>query len=187
MQELPTRLQERLDQEFQEENSTPLDYMARGNEIPPDVLGFTLFLQTQQQQLLDMHVPENLWRKLYHKLKDEIFDSGSVFQFAFDEDDDRIKLIVSDEVPNGVIAANSDIFLVDHFWTSTVENSMNQLRTVPNLLERLCGIFEITGKRPTIACSSALYLKVIFWNVLCFWTLQMRSKNKMKQNVRIRW
>ncbi len=144
-QDLTTSLQERLDLEFLEENSTPLDFMARGKEIPQDVLGFTLFLQTQQQQLLDMHVPENLWRKLYHKLKNEIFDSGSAFQFAFDEDDNRIKLVVSDEVPDGVLAANSDIFLIDHFWTSTVENSMNQLRTVPHLLERLSDIFEIKG------------------------------------------
>ena len=38
-------VQNKLKEEFDEESSTPLDYMARGCEIPADVLDFTLFLQ----------------------------------------------------------------------------------------------------------------------------------------------
>lgn len=46
--------------------------MARGCEIPANVLDFTLFLQAHQQQLQDMRVPESLWRKLHNKVRREL-------------------------------------------------------------------------------------------------------------------
>lgn len=61
-------VQTAINEEFSEESSTPLDYMARGCEIPTNVLDFTLFLQAHQQQLQDMRVPETLWRKLHSKV-----------------------------------------------------------------------------------------------------------------------
>jgi hypothetical protein len=93
-------VQNKLKEEFDEESSTPLDYMARGCEIPADVLDFTLFLQVRaglgllrqqqtthdkrhaadiclllqahQQQLQSMRVPESLWRKLHNKVRPRI-------------------------------------------------------------------------------------------------------------------
>lgn len=106
-----------------------------------------------------MRVPESLWRKLHNKVrpricsvltavanhtvqhqpltlflplaaqvKNEIFDSGNYFQFAMDEDGNML-LMLNDELENG-LAAGSDVFLVDHFWTTTIDNSRNQVRAL---------------------------------------------------------
>lgn len=75
-------------------------------------------------------------------MKNETFDSGRYFQFGMDEDGNML-LILSDELEEG-LPADSDIFLVDHFWTSTIENTRKQLRTVPNLLERMSAIVGVS-------------------------------------------
>jgi len=119
-----------------------------------------------------MGVPPVLWNSLYKKLSKEIFDAGSVFQFVQfaddDEDEERDEDFVQfvdtdDEDEEGdahnfgvapkrklrlqVLAedmkARSQIFLVDHAWTTSPEDARKQLRATPKLLERMASLMEI--------------------------------------------
>ncbi len=45
------------------------------------------------------------------------------------DEDGNMLLMLNDELENG-LAAGSDVFLVDHFWTTTIDNSRNQVRAL---------------------------------------------------------
>jgi len=64
------------------------------------------------------------------QIREETFDAGNYFQFGVDEDSNML-LILNDELDNK-LKAGSDIFLVDHFWTTIIENARNQVGGQPN-------------------------------------------------------
>jgi tubulin--tyrosine ligase-like protein 12 len=119
----------------------PLDFLARGLQIPQDVLDYHVFLNKHHQQLIAYNIPKPLWKVLYDKLKNEVFDSGEYFQFAMSEDDQSLFVIAKRP-----IAALSNIFLIDHAWTTTPENARKQLQDNPNLLPRMEQMMGIVQK-----------------------------------------
>ena len=119
----------------------PLDYLARGKEIPADVTDYVIFEAAHAEQLTAKGVPRQLWRKLFEKLRKEIFDAGSFVQFARDGDG-NILLIA-----NSAIKAYQDIFLIDHAWSTTLAKAHQQLTEFPALVDRMMGILGIESQK----------------------------------------
>ncbi|RHY63490.1 hypothetical protein DYB34_008726, partial [Aphanomyces astaci] len=72
----------------------------------------------------------------------EVFDAGSYFQLAQDEDGDLHAVVLQDIDPSDDPNA---IFLIDHAWTFTTDNNKprDMLTTVPSLLGRMENLMHI--------------------------------------------
>lgn len=115
---------------------------------------YNTFLRIHQPQLESSGIPLLFWEKLYKKLKDQIFDSGLVFQLAridYDDNDreptDPIwKLFASTEISS---SNTENIYLVDHAWTYSVDSARRNLEEIPGLLDRMCALmgFDVEESR----------------------------------------
>ena len=112
------------------------------------------FLQTHQFQLVFNSIPKHLYRRLYEKMKNEIFDSGTYFQLCpVDDDDEELEKPFNPErrfyvstLENVVLDPENDenaIFLIDHAWTYRIKDARNDLKTIPNLYERMATLMNI--------------------------------------------
>ncbi|XP_072745998.1 tubulin--tyrosine ligase-like protein 12 isoform X2 [Anoplolepis gracilipes] len=106
---------------------------------------FNIFLQIHKPQLQSYGIPQLFWENLYKKLKNQIFDSGLVFQLAkveYENEEKHVtepmwKLIVS--AKSGIsIKDPNNIYLIDHAWTYDISSARQNLTQVPNLLDRMC-------------------------------------------------
>ncbi|OQS03208.1 ubulin-tyrosine ligase [Thraustotheca clavata] len=105
---------------------------------------YSTFLAQHEAQLRGANVPQHLWPSLFQKLCQEIFDAGNYFQLARDQDGDLHAVAIQD-----LDASNRDaIFLIDHAWTFTNENSnaRNTLKNVPSLLPRMENLMQLSGE-----------------------------------------
>eukprot|EP00727_Mastigamoeba_balamuthi_P006412 m51a1_g2391 hypothetical protein (1004) ;mRNA; f:727949-731590 len=126
---------------------SPLDFLARAMPVPREVAEYTIFAGTHKQQLEAAGVPEKLWKVLFNKVRNEVFDAGTLLSFAQLPDEDKAVLVVARE--DG-IKAESDIFLIDHAWTTSLDNAREQLETLPNLLPRMEEMMGLSGdSKPT--------------------------------------
>ncbi|CAF0757011.1 unnamed protein product [Adineta ricciae] len=113
------------------------------------------FLRTHEFQLVLNNIPKHFYRRLYEKMKNEIFDSGSYFQLCpVDDDDDEIeegafnaerRYYVS-TLENVVLDPNTDenaIFLIDHAWTYRIKDARSNLQNIPNLYERMASLMNV--------------------------------------------
>ncbi|EKE39810.1 hypothetical protein ENUP19_0198G0015 [Entamoeba nuttalli] len=106
------------------------------------------FMQSHQEQFKRLGIPSNLVIPLYHKLVEQIFDAGKVFQFC--EMPEGIVPENGRKSPFGLlcikeegIEANSDIFLIEHHFTAEREDAMMAIAKNPQILveyEELFGI-----------------------------------------------
>src|SRR5579871_4643653 len=115
------------------------------------------FLQTHEFQLVLNNIPKHFYRRLYEKMKNEIFDSGSYFQLCpvDDDDDDEDEFSKSfnperryyvSTLENVVLDPHNDenaIFLIDHAWTYRIKDARNNLINIPNLYERMVSLMNI--------------------------------------------
>jgi len=62
----------------------------------------------------------------------EDFDLGSVAKIIKDEGAESVDLMATKN-----IAANSDVFLIDHAWTFRFQDALDTLKENPALVERL--------------------------------------------------
>lgn len=102
------------------------------------------FLETHQAQLVAAQVPQHLWPVLYYKLTHDLLDAGEYFFLARDEDGD-LHAVVRDDVDLAAVQPESDeaLFLVDHAWTFTAEQCLEQLSQSPPLLQRMENLLQI--------------------------------------------
>lgn len=114
------------------------------------------FLQTHQFQLVFNSIPKHLYRSLYEKMKNEIFDSGTYFQLCpVDDDDEEVAKPFNPErrfyvstLENVILDPQHDenaIFLIDHAWTYRIKDARNDLETIPNLYERMAVLMNINS------------------------------------------
>jgi tubulin--tyrosine ligase-like protein 12 len=114
------------------------------------------FLQTHQLQFVFNNIPKHLYRRLYEKMKNEIFDSGSYFQLCpVDDDDEEIKKAFSPErrfyvctLKDVVLDPDNDenaIFLIDHAWTYRIKDARENLKSIPNLYERMASLMNVNS------------------------------------------
>jgi hypothetical protein len=86
-------------------------------ELDLSSYSFDQFLLDHEPQLRHFKVPQTLWPRIHEKLINEIFDAGSAFMFAQEEDSDG-KLQLGVYTAEGVdLEAESEVFLIDHAWT----------------------------------------------------------------------
>ncbi|ORY81192.1 hypothetical protein LY90DRAFT_697816 [Neocallimastix californiae] len=105
--------------------------MAVSNEIN----NFVNFHKHQLQS-----VPESLWEKLYNKLKNQDFNSGELFEIRYDVDKKEKSLHLKDGC---CLESGSDIFLIDHSWTTNPENAAGELLNTSGLLKRMESLFNV--------------------------------------------
>jgi len=114
------------------------------------------FLQRHQLQLVFNNIPKHLYRRLYEKIKNEIFDSGRYFQLCpVDDDDEELVKPYNPErrfyvstIENVVLDPENDenaIFLIDHAWTYRIKDARNDLNSIPNLYERMASLMNINS------------------------------------------
>ncbi|KAF9393113.1 Tubulin--tyrosine ligase-like protein 12 [Podila verticillata] len=96
------------------------------------------FLQIHQYQLAN--IPESLWEPLFKKLVQDLFDAGDSLELHYGDPLDVYSLHVKKE---GGLKKHSDIFLIDHAWTTKPETSKAQLLDNPQLVERLTSMMDI--------------------------------------------
>ncbi|CAF1397773.1 unnamed protein product [Rotaria magnacalcarata] len=115
------------------------------------------FLQTHEFQLLVNNIPKHFYRRLYEKMKNEIFDSGSYFQLCpADDDDEELEGTYNAErryyvstLQDIVLDPHNDenaIFLIDHAWTYRIKDARNNLTTIPTLYERMASLMNIDAE-----------------------------------------
>jgi tubulin--tyrosine ligase-like protein 12 len=117
---------------------------------------YNQFLQTHQLQLVFNNIPKHLYRRLYEKMKNEIFDSGTYFQLCpVDDDDEELVKPYNPErrfyvstIENVVLDPDNDenaIFLIDHAWTYRIKDARNDLNSIPNLYERMASLMNVNS------------------------------------------
>lgn len=105
---------------------------------------FSDFLDNHKQQLLSYAIPIEFWETLCKKLQNHIFDAGNKFSvLKFDYSDSersetdplyRVEVSNADGIRKD---DRSNIYLIDHAWTYSINNARQDLRDHPNLLERM--------------------------------------------------
>jgi len=112
------------------------------------------FLQTHEFQLVLNNIPKHFYRRLYDKMKNEIFDSGSYFQLCpIDDDDEELEKNFNPEhryyvstLEDIILDPNNDenaIFLIDHAWTYRIKDARKNLINIPNLYERMALLMNV--------------------------------------------
>ncbi|KAJ2803741.1 hypothetical protein H4R20_002775 [Coemansia guatemalensis] len=124
------------------------------------MLDYGRFEATHQQQLEALDLPRSLWKVLHKKIVQECFDIGEWVVFAETEADDddgnSCAAGITDTrlcLKKGELEAISDVFLVDHAWTTSISQAFSDLSSIPGLLERmerLTGIYEAKYEGPGI-------------------------------------
>lgn len=111
---------------------------------------YNSFLALHKPQLLLSAIPEHFWPTLCKKLHDQIFDSGLTFQLVQIDYEDSEKMPYD---PLWTVMAITDIdksdsahiYLIDHAWTFKANSIRNTLRNVPELLQRMCAMMQVTA------------------------------------------
>lgn len=93
---------------------------------------FATWLTFHGPQLDAMQLPEPLKRKLWQKVTFEDFDIGSTAKIIKDENTESTDLQCTKD-----LAANSEVFLIDHAWTFRFQDALDTLKANPALVERL--------------------------------------------------
>merc|ERR1712000_502934 len=93
------------------------------------------FLRSHRSQLEGVGLPESLWKRLFIKLKAQIFDAADTFEFEYDPN--TTTGVEYRVVTKKALQPLSDVFLIDHAWTTTADKAREQLRTIPHLLQRM--------------------------------------------------
>jgi len=112
------------------------------------------FLRTHEFQLVLNNIPKHFYRRLYEKMKNEIFDSGSYFQLCpVDDDDEDLEEYFNGEhryyvstLENIILDPHNDenaIFLIDHAWTYRIKDARNNLINIPKLYERMAALMNV--------------------------------------------
>ncbi|KAJ2392492.1 hypothetical protein GGI05_002655, partial [Coemansia sp. RSA 2603] len=127
------------------------------------MLQYGQFEAAHRQQLESLGLPKPLWQVLFKKLSADVFDIGSYVVFGSNSDDSSL---VSQSLTEHTLCLSQDkldalsnVFLIDHAWTTTIDRAAGELDSSPGLLERmetLTGIFEPHEKMPIMPNTESL-------------------------------
>ncbi|XP_073238294.1 tubulin--tyrosine ligase-like protein 12 [Porites lutea] len=108
-----------------------------------DEVEYSQFLAVHKGQLIMADIPEQYWTTLHKKLKNEIYDAGSYFTMAADEEGSLRVFVTTDD---GIKTSDPDcVFLIDHSWTYEVNYARSQLKAVPGLADRMALLMGVTN------------------------------------------
>ncbi|KAI8332804.1 tubulin-tyrosine ligase family-domain-containing protein [Chlamydoabsidia padenii] len=101
---------------------------------------FESFVAVHQYQLKS--IPEDLWQPLFMKLGEDYLDAGSTMELHHGDPLPGYSLHLKND--GSCLEKHSDIYLIDHAWTTTPETAKQQLKdNTINLLERLENLMGI--------------------------------------------
>ncbi|KAI7856010.1 tubulin-tyrosine ligase family-domain-containing protein [Circinella umbellata] len=103
---------------------------------------FEAFVTVHQYQLAA--IPEDLWLPLFMKLGEDYLDAGNYVELHYGDPLEGYSL----HAKNGdqPIKKHSEIFLVDHAWTTQPDNAHKELLENHKLLERLENLMDIEAE-----------------------------------------
>ena len=116
------------------------------------------FLRTHEFQLVVNNIPKHLHRRLYEKMKNDIFDSGEYFQLCPVDDDEaeednneknnfnpehRYYVSTLENVVLDPAQDENAIFLIDHAWTYRIKDARNNLINISGLYERMAALMNV--------------------------------------------
>ncbi|KAI8641321.1 tubulin-tyrosine ligase family-domain-containing protein [Parasitella parasitica] len=99
---------------------------------------FESFKAVHQYQLSS--IPEELWQPLFVKLGEDYLDAGNVAELHHGDPLEGYSLHAKADKS---LKKHSDIFLVDHAWTTSPENAKQELRLNTALMDRLENLMNI--------------------------------------------
>ncbi|KAJ2160570.1 TP53 regulating kinase [Coemansia sp. RSA 552] len=117
------------------------------------MLRYGRFEGMHRQQLEALGLPRKLWRALFTKLSEETFDIGKWVAFGDEGSDSSIggrRLQLNREA----LEPESNVFLVDHAWTTSVARALDDLDHVPGLLERMEQLTGVSEPRDETAADT---------------------------------
>ncbi|KAJ1816454.1 hypothetical protein LPJ75_002018, partial [Coemansia sp. RSA 2598] len=126
------------------------------------MLRYGQFEAAHKQQLESSGLPKHLWQVLYKKLSSEILDIGDYAVLSSVGDSENHAAYMTEHklcLSQDKLDALSNVFLIDHAWTTTLDQALSQIDSAPGLLERmetLTGIFEPHEKMPIMPNTESL-------------------------------
>lgn len=122
---------------------------TRDQEQDRDAGGYAQFEALHSAALRAAALPRNLWKSLFYKITNEVFDAGEVFGILQVQDSEdtppRVvgsKVVVTRE--SGLKKDDPDsVFLVDHAWTYRMPDARQQLLELPGLMPRMAALFGV--------------------------------------------
>eukprot|EP00741_Cyanophora_paradoxa_P003340 tig00000692_g3246.t1 len=144
-------------------------------------ISYEEFIELHRAQLQACGLPQQLWRTAFEKLIEEKFDAGEYLQVVYvavedeDEDEDEEDAgAASGEGAEASVAAKSEerlsgyrvrasrpidrhsnVFLIDHAWSTSWGEARKQLREIPGLVERLLTMFDVAVGEEEVAALRA--------------------------------
>lgn len=110
---------------------------------------YLIFLTNHEAQLKTNNVPEQFWKPLCLKLKNQIFDAGNNFSMLYiepdesnSEDPSSVKVVVSTDLLDP--SDGNNIYLIDHAWTFKASEAKLHLMEVPGLVERMGKLMNLS-------------------------------------------
>jgi len=117
---------------------TGADFLAMGMQVPPPMAAFDRFVAIHKLQMDSIGLPERLWMIAFEKLSFELFDAGDAFELHYDE---GYRLVMKKDMEK-----ESGLYLVDHAWTTDYQHARNQLKQMPQLLERMYNLMDLDAE-----------------------------------------
>lgn len=99
---------------------------------------FDAFVTVHQYQLAS--IPEELWQPLFMKLGEDYLDAGNFVELHHGDPLEGYSLHVK---ADQTLKKHSDIFLIDHAWTTSPETAKQELSTNFTLMDRLENLMSI--------------------------------------------
>lgn len=110
---------------------------------------YLIFLTNHEAQLKTNNVPEQFWKPLCLKLKNQIFDAGNNFSMLYIEPDESnsedppsVKVVVSTDLIDP--SDGNNLYLIDHAWTFKASEAKLHLMEVPGLVERMGKLMNLS-------------------------------------------
>lgn len=111
---------------------------------------YLIFVTNHEAQFRSNNIPEQFWKSLCLKLKNQIFDAGNSFSMLYTEPDENdsedpvsVKVVVTTDFVDPTDGNN--IFLIDHAWTFKACEAKLHLEEVPGLVERMAKLMNISS------------------------------------------
>lgn len=116
---------------------------------------YLIFLTNHEAQLKTNNVPQQFWKPLCLKLKNQIFDAGNNFSMLYiepdesnSEDPSSVKVVVSTDFMDP--SDGNNIYLIDHAWTFKASEAKLHLMEVPGLVERMGKLMNLSPQSDSL-------------------------------------
>ena len=104
------------------------------------------FRSIHEIQLYAMEFPESLYEELFRKLSTETLDAGSFFSIQ-QHVNEQSEYLSQEAISLFDIHPNSNVFLIDHAWSTRLASMRNALSSNYKLVNRLKSLVKIRGEK----------------------------------------